>query len=161
MNPLKQIHIIAGMDQLHLQIISTQLNQTSMWMACQGDKEKSLFSKMNGIKPALRALKIFGQVWKEQRSCKSRNGSDGGRELVQVAAEPVLGVVDGDEVLDQLIVRLADAAAQAHQGLKCVVAEPLGLHPLMATILAQRLDECLSSEASHWRAPIACAPNFC
>ena len=41
------------------------------------------------------------------------------------------------------IPQLAREAAGRHDGLECVVAEPLGLHPLMSQIMSQRVHDCL------------------
>lgn len=44
---------------------------------------------------------------------------------------------------DQDIPALAAAAAKNHPGVPYLVTAPLGLHPLMAAIIRQRIDHCL------------------
>jgi len=46
------------------------------------------------------------------------------------------------------IPRLAEEAASTHVGVRCWVAEPFGLHPLMATILGERIADCLDRTIS-------------
>ena len=43
----------------------------------------------------------------------------------------------------QDIPALAAAAAEAHPGVSFLVTAPLGLHPLMAEIMTQRIESCL------------------
>ena len=42
------------------------------------------------------------------------------------------------------IPRLAAAAAAEHPGTRFLVTEPLGLHPLMADVIRERIEECLA-----------------
>jgi hypothetical protein len=49
---------------------------------------------------------------------------------------------------------LAAKAAQRHAGVRFLVTAPLGLHPLMADIMRQRISECLESAKSGGLRPI-------
>jgi sirohydrochlorin ferrochelatase len=42
------------------------------------------------------------------------------------------------------ISRLAAAAARNHPGVRYLVTAPFGLHPLMAEVMQQRIEHCLS-----------------
>jgi sirohydrochlorin ferrochelatase len=44
----------------------------------------------------------------------------------------------------QDIPRLADRAARRHEGVKCVVTAPLGLHHLMAEVIQERIVTCIN-----------------
>jgi sirohydrochlorin ferrochelatase len=45
---------------------------------------------------------------------------------------------------DQDIPRLAAEAARQHPGVRYLVTAPFGLHPLMAKVIEQRIEHCLS-----------------
>ncbi len=45
---------------------------------------------------------------------------------------------------DQDIPRLAAAAARNHAGVRYLVTAPFGLHPLMAEVIQQRIEQCVS-----------------
>jgi sirohydrochlorin ferrochelatase len=45
---------------------------------------------------------------------------------------------------DQDIPRLAAAAAERHEGISFLVTAPLGLHPRMADVMQQRIEDCLA-----------------
>jgi sirohydrochlorin ferrochelatase len=47
------------------------------------------------------------------------------------------------------IPRLAAAAAQSHPGVRYLFTAPFGLHPLMNTIIRQRIDDCLGHATDH------------
>ncbi len=50
---------------------------------------------------------------------------------------------------DQDIPALAAAAAKKHAGIAYLVTAPLGLHPLMAQVIASRIDHCLAHAQGH------------
>jgi len=52
---------------------------------------------------------------------------------------------------------LASAAAAAHPGVRYLVTAPLGLHPLMAQIMAERIGHCLNVAHGHAEACDLCA----
>ena len=48
---------------------------------------------------------------------------------------------------EQDIPRLASEAAQKHPGIQYLVTAPFGLHALMATVMAERIEHCLAHAA--------------
>jgi sirohydrochlorin ferrochelatase len=55
------------------------------------------------------------------------------------------------------ISQLAAAAARQHPGIRFLVTAPFGLHPLMAVIMRQRIEHCLSHAQGQTEACELCA----
>ncbi|NIL95617.1 MAG: cobalamin biosynthesis protein CbiX [Planctomycetales bacterium] len=58
---------------------------------------------------------------------------------------------------DQDIPRLAAAAAERQEGVSFLVTAPLGLHPRMADVIQQRIEDCLAHASGEGPACPLCA----
>lgn len=59
------------------------------------------------------------------------------------------------------IPRLAEEAASSHPGISFLVTAPLGLHPLMAQIMCQRIETCLAHCEENGPICDVCTPASC
>lgn len=62
---------------------------------------------------------------------------------------------------DQDIPALAAAAARQHPGVRYLVTAPLGLHPLMARIMQDRIEHCLAQAGGTAEPCEVCAASPC
>lgn len=63
---------------------------------------------------------------------------------------------------DQDIPRLAAAAAERHEGISFLVTAPLGLHPRMADVMQQRIEDCLAHATGDGQAcPLCTGTDKC